>query len=536
MKFSNATVGTKLIWGFSVILIPLVLVTVIGLRGMSATHSDLERVLTEDTVKVALANRMIGEINVIARAVRNVVLLRDDMMKQAEKKRIVAARDKFQQTHEMLSGMVKSDQGKAILAAISASREKVDPLTEKVLELGLANNAAAAAESLISELRAPQGKLIEDIGELIQYQNDKMKNTGEEAKRSYAHNWTFMVSLSTIAIAMGLLASFFIGRDITRSLMRISSGLGESAEQVASASGQVAAASQSLAEGASEQAAAIEETSSSIEEMSSVIKQNADNANEANCLMGDAKKMVEAANETMGSLTESMGEISKASEQTAKIIKTIDEIAFQTNLLALNAAVEAARAGEAGAGFAVVADEVRNLAMRAAEAAKNTANLIEGTVKKVQDGSQLVTQTNDAFSEVARSSTKVAQLVGEIAAASREQAQGIDQINKAVAEMDKVVQQNAANAEEAASASEEMNAQAVEMKGFVEKLVAMVSGNGNRNGHRNTYRTVARPNPIRTATSRHGISNPKAVSIMSHKGEVTPAQIIPLEHADFADF
>src|SRR5512140_2025943 len=182
-------------------------------------------------------------------------------------------------------------------------------------------------------------------------------------------------------------------------------------------------------------------------------KQNADNAGEANNLMIDAKDVVATANQSMGRLTESMGEITKASEETSKIIKTIDEIAFQTNLLALNAAVEAARAGEAGAGFAVVADEVRNLAMRAADAAKNTANLIEGTVKKVKDGSEVVERTNAEFSQVETSAGKMGELIGEITAASGEQAQGIEQISKAVSEMDKVVQVNAANAEESASAS-----------------------------------------------------------------------------------
>jgi methyl-accepting chemotaxis protein len=191
----------------------------------------------------------------------------------------------------------------------------------------------------------------------------------------------------------------------------------------------------------------------------------------------------------MGKLTESMAEITKASEETSKIIKTIDEIAFQTNLLALNAAVEAARAGEAGAGFAVVADEVRNLAMRAADAAKNTANLIEGTVKKVKDGSELVSRTNAAFKQVAGSSAKAGDLVAEISAASSEQAQGIGQINTAVTELDKVTQQNAANAEESASAAEEMSAQAETMKGMVDELVAIVGRSGKtknadpRSGH-----------------------------------------------------
>ena len=258
----------------------------------------------------------------------------------------------------------------------------------------------------------------------------------------------FRTILAVILITsfVGILTSFFFASSISKLLARISSGLGEASDQVASASNQVSSASQSLAEGSSEQAASIEETSASLEEISSMTKQNADHSNQADKLMKEANRGVGQANVSMNELTQSMGEISKASEETSKIIKTIDEIAFQTNLLALNAAVEAARAGEAGAGFAVVADEVRNLAMRAADAAKNTAQLIEGTVKKVNDGSGLVAKTSEDFNQVANNARKVGELVGEIAAASTEQAQGIEQVNTAVSEMDKVVQQNAAAA------------------------------------------------------------------------------------------
>jgi methyl-accepting chemotaxis protein len=290
---------------------------------------------------------------------------------------------------------------------------------------------------------------------------------------------TVMIVGLVIALIVGSLLAFTITRGITRAITRVVEGLSEGAEQVASASSQVSSASQSLAEGSSEQAASVEETSSSLEEMSSMTRQNADNANQADTLMKEANQVVTTANQSMGDLIHSMEEISKASEETSKIIKTIDEIAFQTNLLALNAAVEAARAGEAGAGFAVVADEVRNLAMRAADAAKNTANLIEGTVKQVKDGGELVSRTNDNFGEVARSSAKVGELVAEIAAASSEQAQGIGQVNAAVNEVDKVTQQNAANAEESASAAEEMNAQAEQMKQFVAELVALVGTSKN---------------------------------------------------------
>ncbi|MEM5788178.1 MAG: methyl-accepting chemotaxis protein [Syntrophobacteraceae bacterium] len=290
-----------------------------------------------------------------------------------------------------------------------------------------------------------------------------------------------IMSIGLCAIlVLGVGAGFIIVRNITKPIARVVEGLTEGADQVAAASGQVSSSSQQLAEGASEQAASIEETSSSLEEMSSMTRQNAENANKANHLMNSTKATVSRAGLSMEQLTASMEEISRASEETSKIIKTIDEIAFQTNLLALNAAVEAARAGEAGAGFAVVADEVRNLALRAAEAAKNTANLIEGTVKKIKEGSELVVKTEQEFREVAVSVGKSGELVGEISAASVEQAQGIEQVNKAVGEMDRVVQQNAANAEESASASEEMNSQAEQMKNFVGALKSLVEGsNGN---------------------------------------------------------
>jgi methyl-accepting chemotaxis protein len=196
----------------------------------------------------------------------------------------------------------------------------------------------------------------------------------------------------------------------------------------------------------------LEETSSSLEEMGAVTKKNAENASHADQFMHEAVKIIEKANAFMARATESMGAISKASDEMSKIIKTIDEIAFQTNLLALNAAVEAARAGQAGAGFAVVADEVRNLALRASEAAKGTSALIETTVNKIHEGTEMVAETNKAFSEVSASATRVGELVSEISEASREQAQGIDQISQAAMEIDDANQRNALNAEGLVSA------------------------------------------------------------------------------------
>jgi hypothetical protein len=301
------------------------------------------------------------------------------------------------------------------------------------------------------------------------------------------------ISISVLmAMALTLVGLVFVTRNITGILKRVIAGMSEGTDTVASVSSQVASASQALADGASAQASGIEEASASAEEMASMTRQNADHAGQANSMMAETRQVMDMANQSMTDLTTAMGDISTASQETAKIIKTIDEIAFQTNLLALNAAVEAARAGEAGAGFAVVADEVRNLAIRAAEAAKNTAGLIEGTVKKIQLGSGIVVKTNEAFSTVANGAKKVGELVAEISAASNEQAQGVQQINRAIAEMEKVVQVNAAGAEESASAAQEMNAQAEQMRQHVADLVRVVGGVGRGYGS-----ASAAPAPVR---------------------------------------
>jgi methyl-accepting chemotaxis protein len=287
-----------------------------------------------------------------------------------------------------------------------------------------------------------------------------------------------IASLATFIVCVTILGLILtiVTRSVVKALSRITGNLGAASDQTTSASGQVASASQSLAQGSSEQAASIEETSSSLEEMSSMTKQNAGNAQQANALMSESSATVSKGQEAMGRLSTAINEIKSSSDETAKIVKTIDEIAFQTNLLALNAAVEAARAGEAGKGFAVVAEEVRNLAQRASEAARNTSELIHGSVENAERGVGVAAETSTAFEEISTSAEKVSGLVAEIAAASNEQAQGIEQVNVAVGQMDGVVQQNAANAEECAAASEELSAQAEELSGMVGELRGLIEG------------------------------------------------------------
>ncbi len=283
-----------------------------------------------------------------------------------------------------------------------------------------------------------------------------------------------MLSLITVIAVVAL--GYVVGRSIAVPIGRITENLAEASKQTSSAAQQISVASQTLAEGSTEQASSLEETSASLEQIASMTRQNADNANSANALMQESKSNVDSGVHSMGDMVQAMDSIKESSREISKIIKVIEEIAFQTNLLALNAAVEAARAGEHGKGFAVVAEEVRNLAQRSATASKDTASLIENAVKKSEEGSVIVESSAKALDAIAESTKKVGDLVGEIAAASNEQAQGIDQVNRAVSQMDQVTQSNAASAEESASASEQLNAQSESLNEVVNELFEMVSG------------------------------------------------------------
>ncbi len=285
---------------------------------------------------------------------------------------------------------------------------------------------------------------------------------------------SMFVSFLILNSSLCLIFFFSIRKWVVFPVSRVIIGVENGTEQIFFSSGQVAAASHSLAEGTSEQAASSQEISSSLEELSSMIRQNADSAGQVNNFMKDAGQIIQKANSSVNRLTDSMEEIIRTSKETSGLIKVIDEIAFQTNLLALNASIEAARAGEAGGGFAIVANEVRNLAMRSGQAARNTSDRIEESLKKIQTGGEIASETRKIFSEVTGYADSIGKLITEIAGTSDEQAVRIEQLSNAVAETDRVTQNNAANAEETASASEEVTTQVKKIKILVNELTVLI--------------------------------------------------------------
>jgi methyl-accepting chemotaxis protein/methyl-accepting chemotaxis protein-1 (serine sensor receptor) len=327
-----------------------------------------------------------------------------------------------------------------------------------------------------------------------------------------------------LCLAVGAVVMWVV-HDISVTLRRVARELGEGAEEIASAASQVSSSSQSLAQGSSEQAASLEETSASSEEINSMARKNSENSRGAAELVTQSQQKFATTNQSLEQMVVAMGEINTQSGKISKIIKVIDEIAFQTNILALNAAVEAARAGEAGMGFAVVADEVRNLSQRCAQAAKDTAALIEESIAKSNDGKSKVDQVAGAIRAITEESSKVKTLVDEVNLGSQEQAHGIDQIGKAIVQMEQVTQKTAANAQESAAAAEELTAQSATLKDIVENLTSMVGGGGESGGHarQTRYRSAGTAAPRRPGESAAGLAALRpAVAYQPAGGHATP--------------
>ncbi|WP_297426417.1 methyl-accepting chemotaxis protein [Clostridium sp.] len=313
------------------------------------------------------------------------------------------------------------------------------------------------------------------------------EDVGKQSTLDSGQDTAFATISSIVVLIIGVIAALacgiFLSRSISKPLHFAVESLNEGAEQIAAASEQLSGSSQQLAEANSEQASSIEETAATLEEATSMIQQNNENTRQASILAGEAKTSADNGSTDMREMMEAMTQIKKSSDEISKIIKVVDEIAFQTNILALNAAVEAARAGDAGMGFAVVAEEVRNLAQRSAQAAKDTAAIIETNISLSEKGVIVAEKVSKSLEEITVEANKVKELMDEVSAASQEQAQGISQINKAMSQMEIATQQNATTAEESASASEQLSAQTENLREVVHQLISIVEGQAAINGN-----------------------------------------------------
>jgi methyl-accepting chemotaxis protein len=485
---SRMSLKLKLIGSFCIVGFLLGAVGFIGYHGLAGTAGDLENICQGDlkTIK-SLSSIADGQ----SRIRLNSYLVEDPNLS-------LDARKKY--TERIDAAWKSIDENWAIFTSVEMSPDvaakwkEFVPLWEEwkteqhkfhsLAQASLSESDPVALKQLFDKMHSmSEGNYyksartsVDKIREVIDLNDQHAQTTGAEAISD--SNWSQHATILTVilgviaALGFGILLSF----GISRRLLKISSTTSEGTNQIASATMQVSSAAQNVAESVSEQAAAMEETRSGLEELLGTTKQNAEKAHSATDLVRGTNELVDKAGKSAHAMDTSMKEIKAASDQTSKIVKTIDEIAFQTNLLALNAAVEAARAGEAGKGFAVVAEEVRNLAMRSAEAAKNTSTLIEDTLSRVAGGVRVVDGLKNALDEVTQSTGKVSGLIADIADSTSSQASGIDQMTVAVRQMDQSIQDNAANAEEAASAAEELAGQAESLKESMRELTAVVEG------------------------------------------------------------
>ncbi|HBA83310.1 MAG TPA: hypothetical protein DCZ95_04365 [Verrucomicrobia bacterium] len=388
------------------------------------------------------------------------------------------------QMKSMIGQMVQAKLD--VLKSEAEMRKANERIVEAVEAMGSSIAGSANAERMMDESLAEliqrsgafEKAALAMAGDIRDSTREKMESSQQSASRWKSLSIVLGIGAFCIALILGVSLSM----SISKSLRRIIAGLSAGAEQVTGASGQLSSTSEQMASGSSSQAASLQETSAMLAEMSSVTKRNADIADQTNLLMSQTKESVSGGIDAMERMSAAIIKIKSSSVQTAKIIKTIDEIAFQTNLLALNAAVEAARAGEAGKGFAVVAEEVRNLARRSAEAARNTADLIAESQSNADAGTNVADDAARSLVAIKTSADKVATLITDIALSSKDQAQSINQVNAAMSEVDRVVQQNAANAEQSAGAASQLFSQAQDLNGLIGQLMGIVDGVGNNRG------------------------------------------------------
>ncbi len=464
------TFSKRIISGFTGLLVVALALGGISIWALNTIHQSCQS-LKDDSIPGLVA---IDQITANTRG--NVIQLARHIMseKPAEmaevEKQIEAARKSNAEALAAYEKTATTDAEKVEFKAFADLRDQWIKVRKQAIELSRTGKKAEAIAFFHAQVVPIVDKTVAQLDKLaLHSQSDSTTDVANTMGIVALAVKATLVGLS-IAVVVGVAVAWLVVRSTNRILGQMANTLGEGSQQCSATSSQIASSSQSLAQGAAEQAASLEETSSAIEEMSSMTKKNAETAQKAAAVSGSAKDAADHGNAAMHRMSDAIREIEKSAADTAKIIKVIDEIAFQTNLLALNAAVEAARAGESGKGFAVVAEEVRNLAMRSAEAAKNTATLIEQSVTRAKSGVQISAEVGKFLGDITTAAGQVNSLVAEISAANEEQSHGIEQVNTAVSQMNQITQSTAAGAEQSAAAAQELASQAVSLEGVVTEL------------------------------------------------------------------
>jgi methyl-accepting chemotaxis protein len=517
--FKNLRTVVKLVLAFCLMC---GFMAVVGYQGISAV-STLNSMIGTMYEKQLLGLAEIKEANLyrvmIGRELRAAMLSSD----KAQREKLSQQVDQyFKLMYENLDKAAKTlvtSEGKAKAAKIRELLPQYETIVKEVARLAVAGNDKEALDTL-AKAAGIVGQAEREFTDLSATKEQVGKQTFEESSAMFSRLRATLITVLVVGVLFSLGIGYFIAQLIARPLLAavealqkvaegdltatlevdtkdeigqmaaaLNSATGgmrealtevkQSAESMASASQELASSSEELASGAQEQASSLEETTSTLEEITSTVKQNADNAKQANQVAAGSRDTAEKGGQVVSEAVAAMGQINESSKSIAEIITAIDEIAFQTNLLALNAAVEAARAGEQGRGFAVVATEVRNLAQRSATSAKEIKRLIQDSVRKVENGSTLVNKSGETLHEIVASVKRVTDIVSEIAAASREQSSGIEQVNKAMIQMDQVTQANSSQTEELSSTAQSLSAHAVQLQSLVERF-RLDSGPGQR--------------------------------------------------------
>jgi len=475
------TIGTKLMLGFGGMLALVIGLAYTSLTWIGSLNQELDTALNKTAKKTELAAQMDSANASLRAAQQGVILysvLKEPALAEKSKAQFASYSERIDNLAASYKPLIATAKGRQAVELIQTQKAAWQPLFQQVAELTAAGRFREI-NPVIEQTLAIADQIQKATDQLQSNQRLHLAESAQAAREASSRAQWVGAGLIAVCLAMTGGIVWLIWH-IGAALRQIAREMEDGAEQVAGAASEVSSSSQSLAQGASEQAASIQQTSASSEEINSMSRQNADNSKAAADNMVEAAQRVAEANRNLTQMVTSMNEINASSDKISKIIKVIDEIAFQTNILALNAAVEAARAGEAGMGFAVVADEVRNLSQRCAQAAKDTAGLIEESIAKSNDGKTKLGQVATAVRSITDVAQKVKTLVDEVSLGSQEQARGIEQVARAITHMEKVTQTTAATAEQSASASRQLSAQSDTLHAIVERLNRMVGGGAGR--------------------------------------------------------